>query len=414
MRILVIYAGGTIGQVAVPGESYTRPPESSEEFEKALSRIVGSFPEHAFTFEFYSSKESSNMQPEDWENLANSVYQHQGDFDGIIIAHGTDTMTYTANAIALGLFNMELNESELLVPVIITGAQVELFRPNSDGDDNLANAIIAVDLMANNNVADVMIIFGRELILGSAALKISETELDAFSSPGVATIARATSQGIRIYNPIVARVPEAKNRLILRQLYHSKRGANAPSAKFLLNLPPSDATDAGSHSSSIVFLSFQPGMHPSVLRKAVDDPATLAVVIRSLGAGNIATQGRGLLECVQYAVEEYNLPILIASSFPGGNTAFNKDESGNIAVRSGAVQVGSHTEASIVVKLHWLLANGSVEDLPGLVRYMQSSFVGELDGAHAEINKTPSILPIHQLAPRNRSLSFIERIKRLP
>ncbi len=342
------------------------------------------------------------------------MYQHQGDFDGIIIAHGTDTMTYTANAIALGLFNMDLNESELLVPVVLTGAQLELFRPNSDGDDNLANAIIAVDLMAQKGAADVMIIFGRELLLGSAALKISETELDAFSSPGVAAIARATSQGIRIYNPIVARVPESKNRLILKQLYHSRKGERAPSAKFVLNMPSNEAELESNFSSGIVFLSFQPGMHPSVLRKAIDDPSTLAVVIRSLGAGNIATQGRGLLECVRYAVEEYNLPILIASSFPGGNTSFNKDESGNIAVRAGAVQVGSHTEASIVVKLHWLLANRYVEDLPGLVRYMQSSFVGELDGVHAVISQAPNILPAHQVAPRNESLSFANRIRRLP
>jgi hypothetical protein len=113
-------------------------------------------------------------------------------------------------------------------------------------------------------------------------------------------------------------------------------------------------------------------------------------------------------------VEEYNLPILIASSFPGGNTFFNKDESGNLAIRSGAVQVGSHTEASIVVKLHWLLANGYVSDLPTLIKHMQSSFVGELDGIHSMIPEAPRILPIHEVTPRNSELSFSKRLQGLP
>ena len=89
---------------------------------------------------------SENMNPEYWIKTANSIYDEiNNGADGVIIAHGTDTMHYTASALSFML--------DTPVPIILTGAQRSSDRPSSDAFTNLMASVTA----AKSDIAEVCI-----------------------------------------------------------------------------------------------------------------------------------------------------------------------------------------------------------------------------------------------------------------
>lgn len=79
-------------------------------------------------------KDSSNISFEDWKEFATYIKENYDEFDGFVILHGTDTMTYTASVLSFMVKN-------LAKPIVITGAQVPISQPGSDGIHNLLGAV---------------------------------------------------------------------------------------------------------------------------------------------------------------------------------------------------------------------------------------------------------------------------------
>ncbi len=409
MKILIIYAGGTIGQVWDPVRKCSRPPESDADFSATLEKITSSYKDISFSYKFYTTKESSNMQPEDWQNLADLIYVEQLLYDAVIVAHGTDTLAHTACALALAFYNPDIQTSELLIPIILTGAQIEMFRPTSDGDDNLANCIETGVSTAEKGIADVLIVFGRSILLGARTTKTSEVELDAFHSPSFPTIGRILASGVRLENPPLARMPDVRERMFIRQIYQSKNSKTAPTSRFAIN-KPSNGLDENAQGISVLTISYQPGLSPLLFKALVDQPEVVCVIIRSLGAGNICTEGRPLLPVITYAYQQYGLPVMITSSFIGGNIQ-TKDETGVLAIRAGIIPSSNYTEPAICVKSQWLIANGLVKDLESFVNGIQTSFVNEVDFPKI-LEKTQKPSSLGKSAVANEGLSFAARLAR--
>lgn len=78
--------------------------------------------------------DSSNMQPEEWEFIARTIHECWGEYDGVVLTHGTDTMAYTAAALSFLLQGIP-------IPVVLTGAQLPITHPLSDATDNLAHSL---------------------------------------------------------------------------------------------------------------------------------------------------------------------------------------------------------------------------------------------------------------------------------
>ena len=108
--------------------------------------------------------DSSNMQPEEWKSIAKCVYSKKDDYDGIVITHGTDTMAYTASCLSFMLFNIDK-------PVVLTGSQLPLQHPLSDGQENMRLALA----MAASGYNGVFVAFNRKVILGARAVKVRTT-----------------------------------------------------------------------------------------------------------------------------------------------------------------------------------------------------------------------------------------------
>lgn len=170
--MLIINTGGTIS--CVSSERGYEPVAGY--VTAALQQITAlkhrSMPEYVIK-EYQPLLDSSNMTPDDWNQMAQDItdaYQH---YDGFVIFHGTDTMAYTASALSFMLEN-------LAKPVIITGSQIPLSEVRNDAIDNI---ITSVWLCAHQPVPEVCIYFNQCLLRGNRSQKISAQQFKAFDSP---------------------------------------------------------------------------------------------------------------------------------------------------------------------------------------------------------------------------------------
>ena len=118
--------------------------------------------------------DSAQMHPENWVTLANFVHSKIRKYDGVVILHGTDTMTYTASALSFMLQGTGK-------PIVLTGAQ---YAPDQIGSDAQRNTIDAVQVAANSGLGETVIVFNRKIFRGTRCVKVSDTDYDAFMAAG--------------------------------------------------------------------------------------------------------------------------------------------------------------------------------------------------------------------------------------
>ena len=122
--------------------------------------------------------DSSNVTPARWSELARIIAENYDRYDGFVVLHGTDTMSYTASALSFLLEN-------LAKPVIFTGSQIPMGILRTDGRENLITALeIAAATMPDGSpaVPEVALYFQNRLFRGNRTMKQSAEELSAFSS----------------------------------------------------------------------------------------------------------------------------------------------------------------------------------------------------------------------------------------
>jgi len=164
-KILLLTTGGTIA--SVPGGEGLEPMRSGVmERELELLRIY-----YDITVLDVMCLDSSNITPEEWQQIARAIFEHRHGFDGIVVSHGTDTMAYTASAVTFMLPNID-------IPVVFTGSQLPLRDMLSDGPDNLRTAFA----MAASGKPGVFLAFDRKVMLGCRAVKVRASGFSAFES----------------------------------------------------------------------------------------------------------------------------------------------------------------------------------------------------------------------------------------
>lgn len=175
-RIFVLYTGGTIGMVsATPdtGAFTALVPQTQVPWQHYLPPAVMQQVELSFA-NLPSIIDSADAEPQHWATIAQHIAQVYAEFDGFVVLHGTDTLAYTASALAFMLVN--LNK-----PVVCTGSQLPISHPQSDAVYNLIQAIrVAADPPA---LPEVFLVFHQRVLRGCRSRKLSSTALDAFDSP---------------------------------------------------------------------------------------------------------------------------------------------------------------------------------------------------------------------------------------
>lgn len=171
MSVCILYTGGTIGMKKTPAGF---APEAGflEQQMAALSEFASPALPDYHIVEFSPLLDSSNMTPADWLKIAGAVQEHYEAYDGFIVLHGTDTMAYSASALAFLL-------EGLRKPVILTGSQIPLCEVRSDAVENLITALL---IAAREPIPEVCLYFGGKLLRGCRAAKINASGLSAFDS----------------------------------------------------------------------------------------------------------------------------------------------------------------------------------------------------------------------------------------
>jgi len=180
-KICLIYTGGTIGMQRDVRTGTLHPPEDPESF----LNVAPELKEKNFKFKSLMNKDSTNMTPEDWTTIATEIYNRRNDgYKGFVVAHGTDTMHFSASAVAFAL------GENLNFPVVFTGAQTIPDVSHGDARINLLRAF----KVAETDIAEVVISFGDFVFRGCRAQKKDERRFDAFESPAYFPLANITQE----------------------------------------------------------------------------------------------------------------------------------------------------------------------------------------------------------------------------
>lgn len=344
-NICLIYTGGTIGMYRDPVSRILRPPENPQSFLSIAPEI-----KELADFDFYSimNKDSTNMNPNDWKTIAQEIYDRRDmGYDGFVVAHGTDTMHFSASAVALAL------GKNLNFPVVFTGAQTAPDIWHGDARVNLVRAF----KVASTNIAEVVICFGDYVFRGCRAQKKDERRFDAFESPAFFPLAHITEE------------------ILISDLPRKRK-----SKKEEINIEFRNEFAPGVFQVSLI-----PGLEPGLLSEMIDYKKCNGIVLQSFGAGNVPHEGEySWMNFIRKSTER-GTPVLITSQFPANATLHTAYEPGRAAIGAGAIPTGNMTSACATAKFRWVLAHEEVkkldneEKLKKIGKLMNIDYIGELD-----------------------------------
>ena len=317
-KILLLTTGGTIA--SVPGGEGLVPHRSGV-MERELEQLRTYY---EICVQDVMCLDSSNIRPEEWQLIAQTVFEQRRGYDGIVISHGTDTMAYTASATTFMLPDIDL-------PVVFTGSQLPLTDMLSDGPDNLRTAFA----MAASGCSGVFLAFDRKVMLGCRAVKVRASGFSAFESVNARYAALVSNLGL-VVDPQVLPKFQGQSRLC----------PNISREVFLLKLTP--------------------GLNPAVF----DMLAAMGykgIVIEAFGLGgmNVLHRGlRGIRRCVEDGVS-----IVVTTQCLYDSANLEVYQVGNKLLELGVIQGRDMTSEAAMTKLMWAIGQGmepkQIEELFG-------------------------------------------------
>lgn len=324
MRILLVHTGGTLmmrGGGAEPLAVPTAYVTGLQEEVPVLKQIADIDTRVLYQID------SSDMQPEGWVAIARFIHEMLPQYDGAVVVHGTDTMAYTASALAQLLPDLDR-------PVILTGSQRPLQRIRSDARQNLIDAF----QLACLPIPEVGLSFASRLFRGCRATKVDAWGFDAFDSPMCPPLARLGVE-IDIADHVLA-----------------PRGDRRP---FDDRIEP-----------RVLAVRLFPGLDPQLLAGALDT-GVQGLVIKAFGAGNIPIRDRSLVPVFARA-RERDVPVVVVSQCSRADVNLDRYEGGSAAAREGAIGAGDMTDEAALTKL--MVALGRREEGEGRVQAARRAF----------------------------------------
>lgn len=337
-RVLLIYTGGTIGMNRNPLTKALEPFD----FEHLISNVpeLKQFDTHISTYQFSPPIDSSDMSPALWIELAHVITDRYNDFDGFVVLHGTDTMSFTASALSYMLENLSK-------PVIFTGSQLPIGQLRTDGKENI---ITSIEIAAAHHqdgsavVPEVGIYFNGHLMRGNRTTKQSADGFNAFESFNYPHLADA---GVQIsYHTEFIHKPNLKKSMI-------------PQLKL---------------DNNVIIFSLFPGIREDLIRHIIATPNLRSIVMRTFGSGN-APQNPWLISALREGCRRGKVIINISQCLQGCvemgryDTGFQLQEAGVISGYDGTVEAA-------VTKLMYLQAK--YDDPDQVRKFMKQSICGEI------------------------------------
>ena len=306
-HILLLTTGGTIA--CSPGEEGLEP-QSSGVMEREIQQLRTFYD---ITVEDVLCLDSSNIRPEEWQQIARHIYERRGGFDGIVVSHGTDTMAYTASAVTFMLPGIDL-------PVVFTGSQLPLADVLSDGPDNLRTAFA----MAASGYPGVFLAFDRKVMLGCRAVKVRASGFSAFESINARYAGLVSSNGLVIDHgvlPVQKGVPRLLDRI----------------------------------SNNVFLLKLTPNLSPAIF-EALLAMGCKGIVIEAFGLGGFNVLNQGLAG-IRRVVEE-GISVVVTTQCLYDSADLQVYQVGNKLLDMGVIQGRDMTSEAAMTKLMWAIGQG--------------------------------------------------------
>ncbi|MCU4924510.1 Glu-tRNA(Gln) amidotransferase subunit GatD [Halobacteria archaeon AArc-dxtr1] len=276
---------------------------------------------------------SENMEPATWQELAEAVHEEiEAGADGVVVMHGTDTMQYSAAALAFML--------ETPVPIVFTGSQRSADRPSSD---NVMNAVCAVEA-AKADCAEVLVCMHASesdttcaLHRGTRVRKSHTSRRSAFETVGAEPLGE---------------VDYEREEVSFRR-EHRERGE-------------ADLAIASDVATDVEFVKFTPGMDPAFFDVA---EGSAGLIVEGTGLGHVHTD---LIPKIESLIAD-GTTVVMTSQCLEGRVCDRVYDTGRDLLEAGVVEGEDVLPETATVKLMWALANAEdVEEAMG------TSLAGEI------------------------------------
>ena len=319
-RIAIVSTGGTIASRVDYRTGGVRAALSASE----LYSVVPELSEIAVVdTEILFSIFSENIVSKHWIETAKTVAKHiKNGVSGVVVAHGTDTLGYTAAALSFAL-------QDLPVPVIMVASQRSADRPSSDAATNLVGAVKAaasapfaeVVIAMHETVSDTSIIFHR----GTKARKCHTSRRDTFKSVNALPIARLENDKLNM----------------LTKSYRKRDTSRK------LNLFPN-------FEEKVALVKAYPDMNPQVIDWYVENDYR-GIIFEGTGLGHV---GDYLFPAIRRAIEK-DVIVCMTSQCIWGRLNMNVYDQGRDLLAMGVLSLDDMLPETAFVKLRWVLGQTS-------------------------------------------------------
>lgn len=317
-NILLVYTGGTIGMV----KDYESGALKPFDFKKLIKNIpeLNQLDCTIDSFSFETPIDSSNMNTSHWVSIAKIIEEKYKIYDGFVVLHGSDTMSYTSSALSYMLENLGK-------PVIFTGSQLPIGDLRTDAKENLITSIQIAALRKNNKpvIQEVCLYFEYKLYRANRTTKINAEHFEAFASLNYPALVESGVH-LKVYQEYLLKQKPVKKLKVHKTM-----------------------------DNNVAILKLFPGFNQHVLQSVLATPNLRGLVLETYGAGNAPTD-KWVISDLKKAINN-GLHIVNVTQCSGGSVLMGQYETSAQLQKLQIINGKDITTEAAITKLMYLLGN---------------------------------------------------------